>query len=363
MNQEPRLAHVLRDDLRSGELLRNLRRDFAEVKDFYLDQERRKRLQQMRRVKRWLYAAGWLLKALILKLSPTRRVLVAIGLLLFLFSHTVHIEGKNVWVSSDSSFSSVLVLLFVLALELKDKLIARSELEEGRAIQTALMPERTPSVPGWSLWLYTRTANDVGGDLIDFQKINSEKFAISLTDVAGKGLKAALLMAKIQATLRAIAPDRKTVAELGSRMNRIFYRDTIRTMFASLVYMEISPDSDTVEFFNAGHMPPLLLQRSEVRELGKGDPAIGIFPELSISTQKCPLAKDDCLIVYSDGLTDAKNSYGEFFGAQRLIHLLHRLTGMNAESMGGLITAEIARFTGETPLYDDLSLAIVKRTE
>ena len=92
----------------------------------------------------------------------------------------------------------------MLILELKDKLIARSELEEGQKVQRALMPIENPIVDGWDLMLFTRSANDVSGDLVDFLKINDERIAITIADVAGKGLSAALLTAKLQATVRAI---------------------------------------------------------------------------------------------------------------------------------------------------------------
>src|SRR5512138_3275825 len=92
----------------------------------------------------------------------------------------------------------------VLMLELKDKLLARSELEAGRTVQLALMPDRPPVVPGWDIWLYSRSANDVGGDLVDYLQIDPQRLGVMLGDVAGKGLPAALLMAKLQATLRAL---------------------------------------------------------------------------------------------------------------------------------------------------------------
>jgi len=122
-------------------------------------------------------------------------------------------------------------------LELKDKLHAKTELEEGRSVQNALMPEENPKVDGWDIWLYTRPANDVGGDLLDFTKISENNYGISLGDVAGKGLSAALLMAKLQSTIRAIVPDYISLSEFGNKLNHIFCRDSLPKLFSSLIYI------------------------------------------------------------------------------------------------------------------------------
>jgi len=150
----------------------------------------------------------------------------------------------------DTQFTTLLsgiIFLFIIALELKDKLHAKSELEEGRAVQKALMPETIPDVAGWDIWLYTKPANDVCGDLLDFLKLSEEKVCISIGDVAGKGLSAALLMAKLQSTIRAIVPDYNSLMELGEKINRIFCRDSLPKLFASLVYVELDVTSGKIK--------------------------------------------------------------------------------------------------------------------
>lgn len=359
--REPRLRTVLREDLRSGDFFGNVRRDFEDLREFYIDEGKAKELGAMRPLRRWIKTFFWLLKALFLKLSPARRLLVVAGFILLFIARTIVIGDRDISVNSDTSFIGGFLLLFVLMLELKDKLIARSELEEGRAVQSALMPERSPHVDGWELWLFTRTANEVGGDLVDFQRLEGERAAVTLADVAGKGLKAALVTAKIQATLRAIAPGRASVGALGALLNRIFYRDTMRTMFASLVYGEIVPGSGTVTFMNAGHMPPLIVRRGGVEELSKGDPALGLFPEAVYAEREAQLAEGEYLIFYSDGLTEAKSGSGEFFGLPRLLAFLPQLAGLDAASAGERIVNAAAAFIGEARAHDDLSLVILRR--
>lgn len=360
-NREPRFRKVIRDDLRRKDFKRTLRRDFEELKEFFIDDERKKRLKEMRPLKRWFFTAGWLLKALLMKLTPARRLLLVVAFILVLFANDLEYNGEKVRVRVDMGVGAGAIVLFVLMLELKDKLLARDELAAGRAVQMALLPERTPKVVGWSLWLFTRTANEVGGDLVDFQKIAADRFRVTLADVAGKGLSAALLTAKLQATVRALAPDIDSLGEVGTKLNRIFYRDSLRNVFASVVYLEVRSDRGDLRFINSGHLPPLLLRGTEIEEMPKGDAAIGILPEVTCSEHRIELRKGDMLLVYSDGLSDAKNVAGEFFGTQRLLKLLPTLKDLEAPEAGERIVAEVDRFVGDARVYDDLSLIVLKR--
>jgi sigma-B regulation protein RsbU (phosphoserine phosphatase) len=247
-------------------------------------------------------------------------------------------------------------------LELKDKLLAHDELEAGRAVQTALMPDRSPDVPGWTVWLYTRTANEVGGDLVDFQKIDDRRYRISLADVAGKGLSAALVTAKLQATIRAFSSEPIALAGLVGRVNRIFFRDKVRSTFASFVYVEVDSDTADIRLVNAGHLPPLLLRKGTIEEFPKGDPAIGVIPDTVFTLQERTVESGDVLLVYSDGLSEAKNRTGDFFGGQRVAEMLSSLGNFDATLLGERLLETVDLFVGDAPMYDDLSLIILKRT-
>jgi len=360
-NREPRFGRVIREDLRRKDFKRTLQRDYEELKEFFIDDDRKKKLKEMGRLKRWLFTAGWLLKALFLKLTPARRLLLVVAFLLMLLSNDFEYNGEKVRVSIDMGVAAGAIVLFVLMLELKDKLLAKDELEAGRAVQSALLPERTPKVQGWSVWLFTRTANEVGGDLVDFQKVAADRFRMTLADVAGKGLSAALLTAKLQATVRALAPDIDSLSEVGTKLNRIFYRDSLRNVFASVVYLEVRSDTGDVKFINSGHLPPLLLRGTDIEEMPRGDAAIGILPEVTCTEHRVKLRNGDMLLVYSDGLSDAKNVAGEFFGTQRLLKLLPTLKDLGAPEAGEGIVAEVNRFVGDARVYDDLSLIVLKR--
>ncbi|MBE3135590.1 MAG: hypothetical protein IMZ55_19150, partial [Acidobacteria bacterium] len=141
-------------------------RTFADLEAFYLSTHAQARLAGMGLVKRWLFLSWWLLKSLLLKLTPARRVLLALSLLLIVTGPRGVLIGTNggPQISLNLPILSIVLVLLVLMLELKDKLLAQDELEAGRKVQLALMPERSPRVAGWELWLYTQPANDVGGD-------------------------------------------------------------------------------------------------------------------------------------------------------------------------------------------------------
>ena len=213
-DQEPGLGTTIRDDFRRGDFGRTVRRDYGELKDFFLGDTRKAKLNETRSLKRWILTAWWLLKALFLKLTPARRLLLILATIFIIAPNTIAYSGDRLRISLEPTTFAVAILLFILMLELKDKLVARDELEAGRAVQTALTPEQTPTIPGWSVWLFTRAANEVGGDLVDLQMLGTNRFRISLADVAGKGLKAALFTAKLQATLRALSPDLPQLTDL-----------------------------------------------------------------------------------------------------------------------------------------------------
>lgn len=353
-SEGPRFWETVRKDIHRGDLRRTLKKDFAELKEFYLDRSQKKRLESMGRIKRWFFTIIWLFKILILRLSSVRRLLLLLAIIL---------PFANIGGGSNNGGMFILggaILLFILMLELKDKLLAHQEISQGRLIQQALMPERSPRVPGWELWLFTRSANDVGGDLVDFIRIDKKRVGLTLADVSGKGLGAALLMAKLQATIKAIVPDYQSLDQLAARINQIFYRDTLRSSFASLVFLELESKSGKIRFINAGHFPPMKLRGNKITELPKGDPAIGLSAKSTHRAQEVTLQKGDLLLIYSDGLTEAMNEQGAFFGERRLFDFLTHTQISSAQELGEGLLEEVERFIGGARRNDDLSMIVLR---
>jgi sigma-B regulation protein RsbU (phosphoserine phosphatase) len=337
-----------------------VRRTFSELENFYLSTHRQTRLAGMRPARRWLFLTAWLLKSLYLKLTPSRRVLLLIAFFL-MWQSSLDVSREHFHLVVDYGVLGVIVLILILMMELKDKLLARSELEAGRTVQLALMPDRAPVLAGWDVWLYTRSANDVGGDLVDYLQIDPRRLGVMLGDVAGKGLPAALLMAKLQATLRALASGAASLGDLGGDVNRILNRDGLPNRFATLVYLEITPDSGHVRLLNAGHMPPLVVRHTHVEEMPTGSIALGMVAAAAFAGQEVDLQPEDMLVVYSDGITEAMNATEDFFGDERLRAAASAAPSATAAQAGARILAAVDAFVGDAAVHDDISLALLKR--
>ena len=328
-----------------------------DIREFYLSSEEQEKLKKKGFIARWLLLAWWTLGSMVKRLAVIRGIFLVIGLAL-LFGIVPYGGGSN---SGGLSILGGLVILFILMLELKDKIVAKDELKEGRAIQTALMPEANPVFSGWSIWLYSSPANDVGGDLIDYLRLDRDRAMVALGDVAGKGLPAALMMARIQSTLQALATEFQDISALAARVNDILCRDGIKSRFASLLYVFLSTENDKITFVNAGHFPPVVVKKNSVKEAGKGGIALGLKPGTAYKQQELKLGAGELVVVYSDGLTEAQNEAGEFFGNDRALAIFKQLYGMDAPTAGETILAEYKKFVEDTPPSDDLSLMILRR--
>jgi serine phosphatase RsbU (regulator of sigma subunit) len=201
----------------------------------------------------------------------------------------------------------------------------------------------------------------VGGDLVDYLRLGDDRFAVAIGDVAGKGLGAALFMVKIQSTLRALAPDTVALGDLASKVNAILLRDGMPGRFASLFFARFNSGSPEVQFFNAGHMPPLFLTADGIEEVPKGNPAMGLAPDTQYEIREARLATGTSMVVYSDGVTEAQNEAGEFFGLERFRALCLECRSLTAQSIGEKILSSVAVFEGTTHRTDDLSLVILQR--
>jgi serine phosphatase RsbU (regulator of sigma subunit) len=359
-NTPPRLISTLRDDLTHGGFFANFRRETKEIEEFYLTQDERELLQKKRRPWRWAFVGWWILKNSILKLTPLRRILLVSGLVLALTDVSYQSDGSQVMIQY--RMVGIFCLLLVILLELKDKLLAHSELESGRAVQKAMNPEPAPFVPGWNVWLFTRSANEVGGDLVDFLRLDGGRFGVAIGDVAGKGLGAALFMVKIQSTIRALAPEFESLSDLASKLNSILMRDGIPGKFASLMFVRIDSPGGRLRFVNAGHMPPLIVSGGGLSELPKGNPALGLSADTQFAERDVTLETGHSLLIYSDGLTEAQNQEGEFYGLERLKMLCRESSSISAQSFGEKLVHSVSAFEGDARRTDDLSLVILQKS-
>jgi len=328
---------------------------------FYLDEESRARLAGMGRLRRAFLLLGWLLHSLFMKLSPARRIMLLLSLVLTILLGNTSLLLMGWGFSADLRPWGWVLLLLILMLELKDKLLARDEIQIAREVQIALLPQSNPQVPGWSFWCYTRPANDVGGDLVDYIALDGFRHGVALGDVAGKGLGAALLSAKLQATLRALVPEAVSLDELGTRVNAILHRDGIDNRYATLFYAEVEHDSGRIRYLNAGHNPAFLIRSGAVERLYASSYPLGMLPHVAYEERALDLAPGNILLAYSDGLTEATNSRGEEFGSARLESLAATLGNLEPPQVGERLLSEVDRFLGDARASDDLSLVVIRR--
>jgi sigma-B regulation protein RsbU (phosphoserine phosphatase) len=168
-------------------------------------------------------------------------------------------------------------------------------------------------------------------------------------------------MAKLQSTIRAIVPDYNSLKELGEKINKIFCRDSLPKLFASLVYIELDVASGEIKILNAGHLPPLIIRNDIIEKLKITSPALGLIPDAIFNEQTADILSGEYLIIYSDGLTEARNEQGEFFGDKRLEKLLSRIRDLSSKNAGETILNRVNNFIGKASTHDDLTLAILKK--
>ncbi len=153
---EPGISKTIRSDFRQTKIKAEFQSEYKDLKQYFLNEERKEKLAGMNPLKKIFILPWWLLKALYFRLTAFRRLLLFIGLIFLVLSGNIESSNDNDRLTINiSAILSGIIFIFILALELKDKLLAKTELEEGRAIQLALMPEQSPKVSGWDIWLFT----------------------------------------------------------------------------------------------------------------------------------------------------------------------------------------------------------------
>jgi sigma-B regulation protein RsbU (phosphoserine phosphatase) len=352
--EDPSIGQIFVDDVKRTRFGRDYGQELKQLYYFYLDAERRDKLAGMGRIRRSVSMIAWLLKSLFLKLSPTRRLMLVAAFLATIAGNT-HLDRVTI----DFRPAGFLLLLVVLMLELKDKLVAKDEIAVARQVQLALLPRVHPEIPGWQVWSYSRPANDVGGDLVDYVEMDGFRHGVVLGDVAGKGLGAALLTAKLQATLRAVLPDVVTLDDLGRRVNNIFYSKAFDNRYATLFFAQLEHDSGQLRYLNAGHNPPFVIRPDSVEKLHASSYPLGMLADAEYEEGAVEMQPGEIMLAYSDGLTEALNEQGEEFGVERLERLLPELRGRSPEEIGARVLQAAEEFMGGVRPGDDLSLAII----
>jgi sigma-B regulation protein RsbU (phosphoserine phosphatase) len=235
----------------------------------------------------------------------------------------------------------------------------KRELIEARELQENLLTSAPTTLPGVQVAVTWQPAATVGGDYVSAFNIDDEHTALCVADVVGKGLPAALLMSNFQAALKSLAGQYLSPAVVCERLNNVLFSNIPLNKFVTAFYGVINTHSRTLMFTNAGHNPPLLIQRNgECVSLDAGGGVLGGFPDSPYMQGQIELTHGDRLLLFTDGLTEAVNAIGEQFGEQRLIQLARDHRHQSAEELKETIFTAAGEFCGNT-FRDDAALMVV----
>lgn len=241
------------------------------------------------------------------------------------------------------------------------------ELEMAGKIQTTILPEKAPHLEGWDISATIQPAYETSGDFYDFIPLAYGKMGIVIGDVANKGLGAAIFMALCSSLIRTYATHFPIMpGMMVHAVNERLNADTRSGMFVTVFYGVLDPKLNRLIYVNAGHNPPILVSNNKgkpVDLLSTTGPALGILDKTSWQQKMVKFSPGDILLLYTDGVTEASNQTGDFFGEQRLLNLVRSQKGYSAKKIQQAVLNSVKRFTNGAPLQDDIALIAINRPE
>jgi len=249
--------------------------------------------------------------------------------------------------------------------ELKMQRMER-ELEVGKQMQLSMLPDTCPVVPGWECVASYEAARVVGGDFYDFFPLANEpgQLGMLIADVAGKGVPAALLMARGCTTIRTVVLVGNDPGTALTQANKLMFRGRQSQLFLTALYAVLDTESGRLVYANAGHNPPLWLQAAtgDMQTLNAPGIALGIFGDIELEEREIRVAPGDLLVFYTDGVTEARDASRDLFGEERLQAIVAANAGASAQEVLDAILDAVREFTGEAEQSDDLTLFVIRRS-
>lgn len=239
------------------------------------------------------------------------------------------------------------------------------ELELAKSVQKSLLPQQSPAIEGLEIAAFSRPAQFVGGDYFDFLTFDGGFPGLVIADVAGHGVSASLQMAGLQALTRAILPVSQSASEAVSHIHRLFIHNILFTTFVTFFLGAYDAAARRLSYCNAGHNPPLLVRRNADGSLSEGwlkptGPAIGLIEDTSFVEQTVQLEPGDALILYTDGVIEAENGTRDFYGSERLMHVLRENHPLSSGEVMAAIRESLKGFAADKPLTDDTTFVVCK---
>jgi sigma-B regulation protein RsbU (phosphoserine phosphatase) len=287
---------------------------------------------------RHLITTGWKMPFLIT---------IVYGVVNFLYERTkARLERRNVELQS-------MVLAGAARLEIQDE-----ELQRAREIQESLLPKVIPQLPGFEVASAWQPARAVGGDFFDVLKLGENRLAICIADVSGKGVPAALLMANVQASLRASVRDLDSPARVCGIINGMLCESIAADRFVTFFCGVLDASLGTFRYCNAGHPHPILVSSGAVRTLDQGGAVLGVFPAWKYEESSVDLSSGDRLLLFTDGITEAEGSAGEEFGMEKVAEFAKTQAENSAARINQQLLAQVTEFCG-AQFQDDATLLVL----
>lgn len=330
--------------------------------------------------KRWPTHARLFFIAFAMRLSPGRRVLYGFAVIALIFglanlfngfgAHEILLFPITIslflpqWVEGTAwMVLAFLALQLLILMEVADRLSLKSDLEIARDIQIAMLPRGMKQACDAQVFGTTRPANTVGGDFYDILPLTDGRLMVAVGDVAGKGSPAALLMALLLAMLRTLVDEGLGAVRLISRLNVQICRHSPGSRFITFFYGIYNPVDGSLEYVNAGHLPPMIRRVSgTIDRLDRGGMALGMFEHATYETGTVTVGPGEVLVLYTDGITEAENAGGQAFEDSGLEAVLTaQMAERDPETLAQAVIAAVEAHAGEVRLGDDLTVAILSR--
>ncbi|MBZ5630530.1 MAG: SpoIIE family protein phosphatase [Acidobacteriia bacterium] len=303
------------------------------------------------------------------------------------FTHRIEIRSEDQLAALESSFNSMIASLERLMQEQKEKQRLENELVIAQEVQAQLFPRESADLAALEIHGICRPARTVSGDYYDFLPMDSDKVGLAVGDVSGKGISAALLMATIHSAVRAYSLEAAVApalpasvgggpayhgsalayangdlspAALMALLNRQLYRSTPSEKYATLFFGTYDGHSRTVNYCNAGHLPPLVLHADgTASRLDAGGTVVGLFDDVNYDETQVALSPGDIFVAYSDGITEPENDFGEF-GEPRLVELVRENRNLPLARISDLVISAVLDWIGGAEQPDDITLVLAR---
>lgn len=281
---------------------------------------------------------------------------------------TLPVDGSDEFSEIARAFNEITLKFKSAQVNMVEQERLQKEMQVAQEIQHALLPARFPQIEGYELAAVYRAAKDVGGDYFDFVWIDESTLGIIVADVSGKGVPGSLVMTMIRTAIRLESRGNQSPSDILARVNDFVAEDVKKGMFITIFFIVLDSKQRQISFASAGHNPMILYRQDSQKCYflnPKGIPLGLTLPDDisfrdSLEIDKLKLKKDDLLVIYTDGITEAMNNRSELYGNDRLIEFIKSHSHLSPDEFAAALDQDLASFTGNAPQNDDITLVVIK---